>query len=64
MFSDLHRSVTNFLKNEDGPAAMEYALMLLVLIVMCVTALKFLGTHADDKAIPQKGGTHISKTNR
>ena len=36
--------VVNFLKREDGPTAVEYAVMLALIIVVCITAITTLGT--------------------
>ena len=38
----------NFLKNEDGPAAVEYAVMLALIIVVCITAISALGSNASN----------------
>jgi pilus assembly protein Flp/PilA len=38
-----------FLKAEDGPTAVEYAVMLALIIVVCVTAVTTLGTNARAK---------------
>jgi pilus assembly protein Flp/PilA len=38
--------VANFLKREDGPTAVEYAVMLALIIVVCITAITSLGTSA------------------
>jgi len=35
-----------FLKDEDGPTAVEYAVMLALIIVVCITAVTTLGTNA------------------
>jgi pilus assembly protein Flp/PilA len=35
-----------FLKNEDGPTAVEYAVMLALIIAVCVGAIATLGTNA------------------
>ena len=35
-----------FLKAEDGPTAVEYAVMLALVIVVCVTAIATLGTNS------------------
>ncbi len=35
-----------FLKNEDGPTAVEYAVMLSLIIVLCLTAVKTIGQNA------------------
>jgi pilus assembly protein Flp/PilA len=39
--------VRNFLKNEDGPTAVEYAVMLALIIVVCIAAITSLGTNAN-----------------
>jgi pilus assembly protein Flp/PilA len=39
--------VVKFLKNEDGPTAVEYAVMLALIIVVCITAITTLGTNAN-----------------
>jgi pilus assembly protein Flp/PilA len=38
------QAVVNFLKNEDGPTAVEYAVMLALIIVVCITAISTLGS--------------------
>ena len=35
-----------FLKSEDGPTAVEYAVMLALIIVVCIGAITTLGTNA------------------
>lgn len=35
-----------FLKSEDGPTAVEYAVMLSLIIVVCITAVSSLGQNA------------------
>jgi pilus assembly protein Flp/PilA len=35
-----------FLKSEDGPTAVEYAVMLSLIIVVCLTAVTSIGTNA------------------
>ena len=37
----------NFLKNEDGPTAVEYAVMLALIIVVCIAAITTLGKNAN-----------------
>jgi pilus assembly protein Flp/PilA len=39
--------VKNFLVREDGPTAVEYAVMLALIIVVCITAITALGTNAN-----------------
>jgi pilus assembly protein Flp/PilA len=43
----LAQRVVNFLKREDGPTAVEYAVMLALIIVVCITAITTLGTNAN-----------------
>ena len=37
----------NFLKNDDGPTAVEYAVMLALIIVVCIAAITTLGSNAN-----------------
>ena len=46
--SKFYQSVTNFLVKEDGPTAVEYAVMLALIIVVCITAITALGTNANN----------------
>ncbi len=39
--------VTRFCQAEDGPTAVEYAVMLALIIVVCVAAITTLGTNAN-----------------
>ena len=41
---NLLQSVRNFLNEEDGPTAVEYAVMLALIIVVALTAIQTLGT--------------------
>ena len=40
----LFSRVRNFLISEDGPTAVEYAVMLALIVVVCVSVVKTLGT--------------------
>jgi pilus assembly protein Flp/PilA len=40
------KSFVNFLKREDGPTAVEYAVMLALIIVVCIIAISALGSNA------------------
>ena len=42
------RSLVQFLQREDGPTAVEYAVMLALIIVVCITAVTTLGSKAND----------------
>lgn len=43
------QSVQNFLANEDGPTAVEYAVMLALIVIVCLTAIQAIGTNANAK---------------
>ena len=47
MFLRIRRTVLDFLKREDGPTAVEYAVMLALIIVACITAITGLGSNAN-----------------
>jgi pilus assembly protein Flp/PilA len=36
-----------FLVSEDGPTAVEYAVMLALIIIVCLTAISSIGTNAN-----------------
>jgi pilus assembly protein Flp/PilA len=40
-------ALQTFLKDEDGPTAVEYAVMLALIVVVCVTAITTLGNNAN-----------------
>jgi pilus assembly protein Flp/PilA len=40
--------IVDFLVNEEGPTAVEYAVMLALIIVVCITAITALGTNANE----------------
>jgi pilus assembly protein Flp/PilA len=39
--------VVRFLKSEDGPTAVEYAVMLALIIVVCLASIQLIGTRAN-----------------
>ena len=41
------QSVKNFLQNEDGPTAVEYAVMLALIIVVCIASIRLIGQNAN-----------------
>jgi len=41
------KPVVKFLKREDGPTAVEYAVMLALIIVVCIAAITTLGQKAN-----------------
>ena len=42
----LTQKVQRFLISEDGPTAVEYAVMLALIIIVCMTAVSAIGTNA------------------
>jgi pilus assembly protein Flp/PilA len=42
----LLKRVQGFLASEDGPTAVEYAVMLALIIIVCLTAIGTVGTKA------------------
>ena len=44
-----YQSVKRFLESEDGPTAVEYAVMLALIVVVCLTAIQAIGTNANQK---------------
>ena len=42
------RKVVAFLKKEDGRTAVDYAVMLALIIVVCIAAITTLGSNAND----------------
>ena len=42
------QAFVSFLKEEDGPTAVEYAVMLALIIVVCIGAISALGGNAQD----------------
>ena len=44
---NLRSALVSFLRNEDGPTAVEYAVMLALIIVVCITAITTLGKNAN-----------------
>ena len=41
------KQIYHFIQAEDGPTAVEYAVMLSLIIVVCVSAITNLGTNAN-----------------
>jgi pilus assembly protein Flp/PilA len=44
--SKLNHFVADFLRREDGPTAVEYAVMLALIVVVCIAAITALGSGA------------------
>ena len=41
------KKLQRFLVSEDGPTAVEYAVMLALIVIVCLTAIQSLGTNAN-----------------
>jgi pilus assembly protein Flp/PilA len=41
-------AIIGFMKREDGPTAVEYAVVIGVIVVVCISAIVFVGTGASD----------------
>jgi pilus assembly protein Flp/PilA len=58
--SKLGTALVRFLKDESGPTAVEYAVMLALIIVVCIAAITALGSNANNTFT--KVGTAIGGT--
>jgi pilus assembly protein Flp/PilA len=47
MWSRILAGVREFLRKEDGPTAVEYAVMLALIIVVCLAAVTTIGQNAN-----------------
>jgi pilus assembly protein Flp/PilA len=54
------KALVNFLKDESGPTAVEYAVMLALIIVVCIAAITALGSNANNTFT--KVGTAVGGT--
>jgi len=41
------RAVTEFLLDEDGPTAVEYAIMIALIVIVCIVSITTVGTNAN-----------------
>ena len=46
IMKDLQNKILRFLKSENGPTAVEYAIMLALIVVVCVAAIQQVGGQA------------------
>jgi pilus assembly protein Flp/PilA len=44
---NLAMKVQRFLVSEDGPTAVEYAVMLALIVIVCLTAIRSIGDNAN-----------------
>jgi pilus assembly protein Flp/PilA len=47
MLSRLRCQLVEFLRSEDGPTAVEYAVMLALILVVCIAAITTLGNNSN-----------------
>jgi pilus assembly protein Flp/PilA len=60
MLTCLRNNFWHFLRSEDGPTAVEYAVMMALVIVVCIVSLTTLGTNANKTF--QTVGAQVGKT--
>ena len=53
--------VSEFIRKEDGPTAVEYAVMLALIVVVCIAAITVIGSNANSTF--SKIGTDIGTAN-
>ena len=44
----MFQKLINFFKDEEGATMVEYALMLALIAIVCITAVQFIGQRAND----------------
>ena len=44
---NLFTKIKRFLQSEDGPTAVEYAVMLALIVVVCLAAIQAIGSNAN-----------------
>ena len=49
MKTSILRSVRNVLVSEDGPTAVEYAVMLALIVIVCLASVSAVGSNANAK---------------
>lgn len=64
MLSFFRHAAFSFLRKEEGPTAVEYAVMLGVLVVISLTAITSLANHASEKDTTQKTAFQKASTQK
>jgi pilus assembly protein Flp/PilA len=59
-FAKVSTFIADFISREDGPTAVEYAVMLALIVVVCITAITTLGSNA--KTTYTTVGTKLQST--
>ncbi len=60
LMKSLAKKMQRFLVSEDGPTAVEYAVMLALIVIVCLTAISSIGTQAS--ATFQNVATELTPT--
>ena len=47
MLAKIRNRFVEFVKSEDGPTAVEYAVMLALIIIVCLVTIQVLGSNAN-----------------
>jgi len=47
MLAKMRDRLVEFVKSEDGPTAVEYAVMLALIIIVCLVTIQVLGSNAN-----------------
>ncbi len=47
-YKSICNSIVDFLREEDGPTAVEYAVMIALIIAVCLTSVNFLAAKTDE----------------
>ena len=47
MFLSIKQAIANFVQQEDGPTAVEYAVMLALIIIVSIISITSLGTNVN-----------------
>jgi len=55
------QKLQRFIKDESGPTAVEYAVMLALIIIVCIASVTLVGKEAD--ALFQTSGNEIQQIN-
>lgn len=45
MIAPIVRKIVEFIKQEDGPTAVEYAVMMVLIIIVCLVTITTLGSY-------------------
>ncbi|MES2792615.1 MAG: Flp family type IVb pilin [Planctomycetota bacterium] len=55
MLKSFAAGVKKFIVSEDGPTAVEYAVMLALIVIVCLTAIQAVGTSASSTFLKTAG---------